>query len=245
MRSSKRLSALAVIVAAAGLSLTACGPDSSSASGASTASGASGTPLSGGSGATPSSSPSSSSPNSSSGASGSSSGAGAAPGAASGQGSGSSGSGGGSGSSGSGGGAASGSMCRTSNLTITAQHGISGEGMEIVNLKNSGSSSCTMRGYPGVDLRGKGDTTGISATRYGKGELPTVKLAPGQSTQFVLYYPYNNSGGTGYTFTTLVITPPNETYSKTVSASINVPVDNPDQDTKGPGIVVHAVGTGK
>ncbi|WP_030903190.1 DUF4232 domain-containing protein [Streptomyces sp. NRRL F-5126] len=236
MRSSKRLSALALIVAAAGLSLTACGPDSSSASGASAASGASGTPLSDGSGATPSSSPSSSGSDSSS---GSSSGAETAAGTASGQGSGASGGGGGSGS------GSGGSMCLTSNLTITAQHGISGEGMEIVNLKNRGSSSCTMRGYAGVDLKGKGDTTGISATRYGKGELPTVKLAPGQSTQFVLYYPYNNSGGSGYTFTTLVITPPNETHSKTVSASINVPVDNPDQDTKGPGIVVHAVGTGK
>jgi hypothetical protein len=142
-------------------------------------------------------------------------------------------------------GSASGSTCQTSNLTISAQHGISGEGQEVVDLKNSGSSTCTMHGYAGVDLKGANSSDGtISASRGGSSDIPTVRLAPGEETQFVLNYPMNNSGGSGYTFTTMIVTPPNETHSKTLSTSINIPVDNPDQDPKS-GIVIYAVGTGK
>lgn len=122
---------------------------------------------------------------------------------------------------------------------------MSDEGQEIVNLVNNGSSTCTMHGYPGVDLKsGSGGDT-VSATRA-KTDTPTIKLAPGEQTDFVLYYPFNNSGGSGFTFTTMIITPPDETHSKSVSASINIPLDNPDQPSDSPsGITVNAVGAGK
>jgi hypothetical protein len=103
-----------------------------------------------------------------------------------------------------------------------------------------------MHGYAGVDLKGENGSDGtISASRGGSSDIPTVRLAPGEDTQFVLNYPMNNSGGSGYTFTTMIVTPPNETHSKTLSTSINIPVDNPDQDPKSGGIVIYAVGTGK
>ncbi|MFL4906696.1 DUF4232 domain-containing protein [Streptomyces sp. MMS24-I2-30] len=216
MRSSKKLPVLALVVAAAGLSLTACNPGTTNASGTVSASGSvadQGSSSGGGSSA-----------------SGSNSG-----GTSGGSGSSASGSGSGSGS-------ASGGMCKTANLTLSAYHGISGEGQEIVSLKNSGSSTCTMHGFPGVDLSNGSDTT-ISADRSNS-DVPTVKLAPGEKTEFVLNYPFNNSGGTGFTFTTLIVTPPNETHSKTVATSINVPVDNPDAPSNG-GITVNAVGAGK
>jgi uncharacterized protein DUF4232 len=204
MRSSKRLSVLALVVVAGGLSLTACNPDPSSASGTSSPVATAGQGGSTGSGSTS----------------------------------------GGSGSSDSGSGSASGSMCKTANLTFSANHGISGEGQEIVNLTNSGSSTCTMHGFPGVDLSAGSDNH-ISAARS-HSDVPTVTLAPGEKTEFVLNYPFNNSGGTGFTFTTLTVTPPNETHSKTLSASINIPVDNPDEpNSASGGITVNAVGAGK
>ncbi|MFE2374915.1 DUF4232 domain-containing protein [Streptomyces sp. NPDC059398] len=234
MRSNKRLSALGIVVVAAALSLTACGPDDSSASGTSSSGASDSASASGSSGATSSSSATAGQD--------SSSGNGSSNSSSSGGGSSTS---GGSGSSNSGSGSASGSACKTANLTVSTQHGISGEGQEIVDFKNSGSISCTMRGYAGVDLKGKGDSKGISAERGGSNERPLVKLAPGESTQFVLNYPLNKTGGSGYTFTTMVVTPPGETHSKTLSTSINVGVGNPDAGSDSPGIVIYAVGTGK
>jgi hypothetical protein len=215
MRINKRLSALALVAVAAGLSLTACNPASGTSSSSSSA--AAGQGGSSGSGSS----------SSTSGGSGSSNSASSDPG-----------------SSNSGSGSASGSTCQTSNLTISAHHGLSDEGQEIIELKNIGSSSCTMHGFPGVDLQGSNASDGTISASRSNSDVPTVKLAPGEGTQAVLNYPFNNSGGTGFTFTKLIVTPPNETHSKTVSASINIPVDNPDQPKNG-GITINAVGSGK
>ncbi|NDZ77692.1 DUF4232 domain-containing protein [Streptomyces sp. SID10853] len=237
MRSNKRLSALALVVVAAGLSLTACDPNST-ASGPAPSSDSAGTAASAGS-SSATSAPSAASGQD--GSSGSGSRTSSSNGSSASGGSGNASSGSGSSHSGS----ASGSTCKTANLAITTQHGISGEGQEVVNFRNNASTSCTMQGYAGVDLRGKGDTDGVSATRGGSSERPLVTLGPGDSTQFVVNYPVNKTGGSGYTFTTMTITPPDETHSKQVSTSINIGVGNPDSDSKSPGIVIYAVGTGK
>ena len=112
-----------------------------------------------------------------------------------------------------------------------------GEGELIVNMKNTGSAYCTLHGFPGVDLKGKDGT--VSASRS-KLAAPTVTLQPGAETRFTLHYPPNNSGGSGETFTQLVVTPPNETHSTVLQAGVNVPVTE-----GGPGITVDPVGTGK
>ncbi|GHF64463.1 DUF4232 domain-containing protein [Streptomyces griseosporeus] len=139
--------------------------------------------------------------------------------------------------SGSGSGSGSGGRCRTADLDFTATHGM-GEGILTVHLKNTGSATCTLKGFPGVDLKGKDGT--VSATRSDVAPV-AVEVKPGEETRFTLRYPPNTSGGSGTTFTTLVVTPPNETHSHTLPTDISVPV------TEGSGqpVTVDPVGTGK
>ncbi|MFL4902065.1 DUF4232 domain-containing protein [Streptomyces sp. MMS24-I2-30] len=127
--------------------------------------------------------------------------------------------------------------CQTSQLGFSTSGGMA-EGTLIVNLKNTGSAACTLHGFPGADLKGKDGT--VSADRS-KLSAPQVSVQPGEETRFTLHYPPNDSGGTGATFTSLVVTPPDETHSFTLPVSINVPVT----DGSGSGITVDPVGTGK
>nr|WP_269857556.1 DUF4232 domain-containing protein [Streptomyces sp. RPT161] len=198
-----------VVLVAAGMTLTACGPDDSpSASGSSS---------------------------SASGASQATAGSGAGGTATAGTASGSQGSAGGG--SGAGGGSAAGAACRTANLSFSSSGGMA-EGEVLINLKNVGSRACSLHGFPGVDLKGRDGT--VSAGRS-KMAAPTVTLSAGQSTNFTLHYPPNNSGGSGVTFTSVVVTPPNETHSHTMSLGINVPADS----NSAPTITVDPVGAGK
>ncbi|WP_369388055.1 DUF4232 domain-containing protein [Streptomyces sp. CG1] len=207
----QKLSLLA-IAAVAGLSLTAC---NSSDKGSSDSSGSS----------TPSQSAASQdSGSSSTGGSGVSSGKGTGTGQ--------------SGTSGGGTAAGGGSgACKTAHLAFSTSGGMA-EGELIVNLKNTGSTSCTLKGFPGVDLRSKDGS--LSAKRGRLAAVP-VSVKPGAETRFTLHYQPNNSGGTGETFTSLVVTPPNETHSHTLPVSINVPVS----DGSASAITVDPVGTGK
>jgi hypothetical protein len=146
---------------------------------------------------------------------------------------------GGSGSGGSGtgaGGSAAGAGCKTANLSFSVSGGM-GEGELLINLKNTGSTACSMHGFPGVDLKGRAGT--VSAARSTMA-VPTVTLSPGQSTYFTLHYPPNDSGGSGVTFTSIVVTPPNETHSHTMALSVNVPAGSGST----PAITVDPVGAG-
>ncbi|WP_433449101.1 DUF4232 domain-containing protein [Streptomyces sp. CA-142005] len=129
------------------------------------------------------------------------------------------------------------SACTTSQLAFSTSGGMA-EGTLIVNLKNTGSATCSLKGFPGADLKSKDGT--VSAQRS-KLAAPLVSVKPGEETRFTLHYPPNNSGGSGETFTGLVVTPPNETHSRTLPVSINVPVS----DGSGPAVTVDPVGTGK
>ncbi|MYU09048.1 DUF4232 domain-containing protein [Streptomyces sp. SID8366] len=218
----QKISLLAVAVAA-GLSLTACGSSGGNSGGSdsSPSSAASDTPGSQGSGGD----------GGSTGSTGSTgSGATGSTGQNGGQSSGAHGP--------TGSGRASGAGCTTAHLAFSTSGGM-GEGQLIVNMKNTGSANCTLHGFPGVDLKGKDGTDSASRSKLA---APTVTLQPGAETRFTLHYPPNNSGGTGVTFTQLVVTPPNETHSTTLKAGINVPVTD---GSDGPGITVDPVGTGK
>ncbi|MFH8734199.1 MULTISPECIES: DUF4232 domain-containing protein [unclassified Streptomyces] len=127
--------------------------------------------------------------------------------------------------------------CQTSHLAFSSSGGMA-EGTLVVNLKNTGSATCTLKGFPGADLKGKDGT--VSAERS-KLAPPSVSVKPGEETRFTLHYPSNDSGGSGVTFTSLVVTPPNETHSHTLPVTINVPAT----DGSGPAITVDPVGTGK
>ncbi|MER6568373.1 DUF4232 domain-containing protein [Streptomyces sp. NPDC001093] len=140
----------------------------------------------------------------------------------------------------SGGGTAAGGAsgaCPTSHLAFSTSGGMA-EGTLVVNLKNTGSATCTLKGFPGADLKSKDGT--VSAERSTVAPV-AVSVKPGEETRFTLHYPPNTSGGSGETFTGLVVTPPNETHSRTLPVSINVPVS----DGSGPAVTVDPVGTGK
>jgi hypothetical protein len=112
--------------------------------------------------------------------------------------------------------------CDTANLGFSIGPG-SGEqaadkplAYEVVKLTNKGGSACAMFGFPGVDLK----------TNYGTVSVPRgsqtpklVTLEPGAAALFSIGYPVNNSGGTGVTVESMVITPPNETHSATLAWS--------------------------
>ena len=128
--------------------------------------------------------------------------------------------------------------CKTKNLTFRASHGM-GEGTLLVSLKNTGDA-CSLKGFPGVDLKADSGPGGLSAERS-KLAAPAVVVNSGEETRFTLHCPPNDSGGSGVDITRLVVTPPGETHSRTVPVSINLPVS----DGSGDAVTVDPVGTGK
>ncbi|MFF3259134.1 DUF4232 domain-containing protein [Streptomyces sp. NPDC002932] len=203
----KKMSALALVVAAAGLSLTACGGSDGSSAAADTGASSSASSSAGGqdTGSTDTSGSTEADGDSRS----------AAPGSAgsdSSTGSSSTGSGKGSDLAAKGGTSASGSMCRTDDLAFSA--GSAGvKNQVVVNLKNTGSATCSMHGFPGVQLVGPdglGDT-GPDAARTDS-KASTVTIGPGEETRFLLRY-IPTTDGSGKTFTRLSVTPPNEKIS--------------------------------
>ncbi|GAA2306134.1 DUF4232 domain-containing protein [Streptomyces kunmingensis] len=210
---------LAGLALVAGLSLTACqGGDDSAASGNDSGSTASGSS---------SSSEGSGSQDSGSGnTGGSASGSGAATTTDSAE--------------GSGGGQITTGNCKTSNLAVSGTHGM-GEGTFTVAFKNTGGDACTLKGFPGVDLKVDDGKGAINAGRS-KLAAPAVALKSGEETRFTLHYPRNDTGGSGVDITRLVVTPPNETHSKTLTVAINLPASDSPSDA---GVTVDPVGTGK
>ncbi|MFE9558880.1 DUF4232 domain-containing protein [Streptomyces sp. NPDC006703] len=191
----KKMSALAVVVAAAGLSLTACNSSDGSSASANTSASASAS--------------------SSTTAGASTGGQGSASGSSSGS-SGSTGSNKGSGSTAQAQSSASGSRCKADHLALSAT--ASGTKDEIVvNMKNTGSSKCSMHGFPGVQLVGPdglGDN-GPDAARADATASP-VTVGPGEETRFLLHYSPDTSGS-GKTYTRLLVTPPNEKVGEIVN----------------------------
>lgn len=128
--------------------------------------------------------------------------------------------------------------CKTANLDFSTAHGMA-EGNLMVTLKNTGEA-CSLKGFPGVDLKADNGPGGISAERT---ELaaPAVALKSGEETRFTLHYPRNDTGGSGVDITRMDVTPPNETHAKSLPVSINLPASDKAVGT----VTVDPVGTGK
>jgi hypothetical protein len=93
-----------------------------------------------------------------------------------------------------------------------------GQITQVVNLTNKGSSACTMRGFPGVDLVGQanGDKNYTWPLERQSAKYSTVTLAPGKAAHFNLIYLIGVSGdGVNISVHEIVITPPND-YSHVV-----------------------------
>ncbi|MFE6164536.1 DUF4232 domain-containing protein [Streptomyces sp. NPDC056486] len=106
--------------------------------------------------------------------------------------------------------------CRADDLDITAQDStIDGDndGTVAVTLTNGSGEECAISGYAGVDLKtSEGD---LSAERTGEQPTPGT-LKDGESVSFGVNYPMNDSGGSGVSVTSLVVTPPDDTKSVTL-----------------------------
>ncbi|MFE2055020.1 DUF4232 domain-containing protein [Streptomyces sp. NPDC059446] len=126
--------------------------------------------------------------------------------------------------------------CKTSNLAFGATHGM-GEGDLLVSLRNTGEA-CTLKGFPGVDLRSQ-DASGPLSAERSELDAPVVNLGNGETTRFTLHYP--PAEGTGAYVSAIEVTPPDETHSKALSVSLRLQIaDGADQR-----VVVDPVGTGK
>jgi hypothetical protein len=107
------------------------------------------------------------------------------------------------------------SQCLTADLSVTATAAAGQPAAQVdVTFTNKGGSTCSLFGYPGVDLRTNDGTE--SVPRKSGATKTQVTLTPGQHTVAVIEYPANDSGGTGVSITSMVVTPPNETHSVTI-----------------------------
>ncbi|MBK3580695.1 DUF4232 domain-containing protein [Streptomyces sp. MBT65] len=84
-----------------------------------------------------------------------------------------------------------------------------------VVLKNKTSAACTIQGFPGVDLKSSGGSWSLTRS----GATPKkVTLAAGSSATFTIsFLPWTQGSGTEFKATSVVVTPPNETTSATLT----------------------------
>ena len=111
--------------------------------------------------------------------------------------------------------AASAGTCQVSVLSFAlgAKTGAAGQQTtQVVDLTNKGSATCTMEGFPGVDLVGSANGQQSyswplerSSARYGQ-----LTLQPGGTAHFDLtYLPFASGDGTDIAVAKIVLTPPN------------------------------------
>ncbi|WP_037574554.1 DUF4232 domain-containing protein [Phaeacidiphilus oryzae] len=97
--------------------------------------------------------------------------------------------------------------CRTSDLAFSKSAGQSADTLRI-DLKNTGTGGCWLRGTLKALLEGPGDEEQAASTQVGR---PTrLTLRPGGSTGFLVRFKQSTSGD-AWTFTSLLIYPPHET----------------------------------
>jgi Protein of unknown function (DUF4232) len=187
MRSSKKLSAVALVVLAAGLSLTACDSDGSRASGTATSSASA--PTQHGSVQTEGSAHAARSAAAKHGDH-------AADGAAGGSGS-------------------RYATCRSDDLSLYAAVSPEAKGDTGVQISNDGEQTCTMEGFPEVDLVSAGGFTLHAQAADEPAHL--VTLRPGDMSVFHLSYPAHAAPGSELVdFDKLTVTTPDGQHSQTL-----------------------------
>jgi hypothetical protein len=111
--------------------------------------------------------------------------------------------------------AAKAGICQAVSLRYAfgTKHGTNGQITQVVKLTDKGSSSCTMKGFPGVALvgaaHGRQDYTWPLVRQSAR--YSTVTLAPGRTAHFNLIYLTGVPGdGVNITVHKIVITPPGD-----------------------------------
>ncbi|MFG2693122.1 DUF4232 domain-containing protein [Kitasatospora sp. NPDC048407] len=99
-----------------------------------------------------------------------------------------------------------------------------GPGAEEIELTNQSKSVCTMKGYPGVDLVGSKGTWNL--TRFQGVQPEQVTLQPGGKAYVTInYLPFAGDGGAEFKVQKIVLTPPDDTHQLTVEWSGASPQD--------------------
>ncbi|MFE4520089.1 DUF4232 domain-containing protein [Kitasatospora sp. NPDC056783] len=132
--------------------------------------------------------------------------------------------------------------CTPDDLKVSAYDNTTDQvnGVVTVQLDFKGSHECKLFGFPGVDLKIGGTT--MSVQRNGDTPYGTV-LKTGMTAAFNIYYPVNNSGGTGVKASQIVITPPNDTHQVTVPwPGGSFGLDNPEKPDSNGKVLVGPVG---
>jgi hypothetical protein len=121
-------------------------------------------------------------------------------------------------------------QCPTTSLTpsIFGSSGAAGTIETTVTLTSSATTSCTLGGYPGLQMFNSGGaalpTTVVRGGTYNFTNFPatTVSIAPGQAVYFNLGYTDVASGNQAScpTSATLHVTPPNSFTSLTLAAQL-------------------------
>ncbi|KAK1179434.1 DUF4232 domain-containing protein [Streptomyces sp. NBS 14/10] len=104
-------------------------------------------------------------------------------------------------------------FCRTSDLIMEAVDSSPDEnvGEVTVQMTNKGAKTCSATGFAGVDLK---DIDGTSAPVDRGGEQPRITdLKPGDTATFSISYEVDFSGDSLASPTNIIVTPPNETHS--------------------------------
>lgn len=114
------------------------------------------------------------------------------------------------------------SSCTGSHISLKINQGSSGMGHtgSVLVFTNTGSSTCTLYGYPGADVTDDGQynfASRMNATRVSGMAVKTVSLAPGSSASAMLEWDVNPTDGApasaancaGMAGGYLEITPPN------------------------------------
>ncbi|MEW1568891.1 DUF4232 domain-containing protein [Streptomyces sp. NPDC093509] len=135
------------------------------------------------------------------------------------------------------------STCKTDNLGFS----VSATGIKhelVVSLKNNSASTCSMHGFPGVKLVESDGVKGTGAeaalTDISPDTPPTVTIAPGEETRFLLNY-IPAIGGSGKTFTKLSVAAPKDRVSKIVDLkALDITIAAPGTDV--PDIYVDPIG---
>lgn len=118
------------------------------------------------------------------------------------------------------------SACTTNELTAKLTQGAgggAGSSYPYLVLTNSGSRTCTLRGYPGVSLR-HGDTQiGAAAERDRTVDASTITLQPGQSAHSALRIVnagnFDSSDCTPTAADTMLVYPPDQKESISIDAT--------------------------
>jgi hypothetical protein len=128
-------------------------------------------------------------------------------------------------------GAASTPSCNGSLIALSHSHvdGATGHGNVILQFKNISQSTCTLRGYPGVDARSRNGDTLAHARRTlhgftgGTSKVRTIVLHSFQVASADLeWLNFKPNGGGSCRFShSIAVTPPNttKTFHRTVSVS--------------------------